>query len=337
MQNKEEEIKDLIISYISGSISESDKLILSEKLNSDEHYRRQYNDLVKLYSVSQIPDIESKKSSNYKYLLSQLYQIKILYNAKLEKLNHLARIAAIIVFIISSSISVYYLFTSKSTSYSYLTYKTVVPHGLKSKIILPDGTIAWLNSGSTLEYSNIYGKKIREVTLTGEGYFDVKKDPQKPFIVTANNLKVKVLGTVFNVRSYNNESTVVINLVVGKVNVTLENGKVKSSINVNPNEKVVFSKENHQLVLTKSDAYRATLWTTGKLCFVDATLNEIAKDLERNFDVKIHISSIKAKNELFSGSLDLKMPLKDLLQYIDVDKKYKVEINANTINISDNK
>jgi ferric-dicitrate binding protein FerR (iron transport regulator) len=104
-----------------------------------------------------------------------------------------------------------------------------------------------------------------------------------------------------------------------------------------PNERLVFDKQTKDIKTSEVDAARSALWTTGKLCFVDATLEQIAKDLERKYDVKIQIASEKMKNEVFSGSINLNLSLKEVLSYIDVDKKFSINQNGDTIYIEINK
>ena len=95
-----------------------------------------------------------------------------------------------------------------------------VPLGSQTKVILPDSSVVCLNSGSVLKYDPAFlRKKSREVYLIGEGYFEVQKNPEKPFIVHADDINVKVLGTVFNVRSYPEDSEIEVSLIKGKVNV----------------------------------------------------------------------------------------------------------------------
>ena len=95
-------------------------------------------------------------------------------------------------------------------------------------------------------------------------------------------------------------------------------------LTLHPNEKMVYNKKNNSMLIYSVDATRSAQWTIGKLCFVDASIEQIAKDLERKYDVKIKIESEKIKRELFSGSLNLNQPLKNILNYIDVDRKFEM-------------
>lgn len=322
MLDKTQQFEKLMMHHLSESISDNDERLLLDILNSDHKFKVLYNEMVKTRAISLIPFIESRKKSNYKLLL-QLMNNGLSFNSQPKLLQYFLRIAAIIIFVLSTSISTYYIYIGYNNSTNNLmSYQTVVPLGSQAKIVLPDGTVAWLNSGSTLKYNNLYGKKNREVLMTGEGYFDVKKDKNKPFLVHTNNIEIKVLGTVFNVRSYIDDPAVEVNLLEGKVDVSLLDNKNAEKLTLTPNHKIIYNKKSKTMQSFAADVSKSTQWQTGKLCFIDASLEEIAKDLERKYDVQICFQSNKIKNEFYSGSLDLNLPLNTLLEYIDVDNKF---------------
>ncbi len=333
MLDKTQQFEKLMMNHLSGEISDKDACVLLAILNSDPKFKVQYNEMVKTRAISLIPVIESEKSSNYKNLL-QLLNNGLLLNKQPKFIQYFLKVAAIIIFVLSTSISSYYIYTEYiNSANNLLSYETVAPLGSQTKIVLPDGTIAWLNSGSTLKYNNSYGNENRTVYLTGEGYFEVQKNPNKPFYVYANDIKVKVLGTIFNVRSYVDEADVEVDLLEGKVDISVESVKNSKILSLLPNEKMVFNKANKSISSHKVDASRSATWTTGKLCFVDASLEDIAKNLERKYDIKIEIKSQIIKDELFSGSLNLNQPIEKILEYIDVDKKFTRTFNGRNVSI----
>ena len=150
MQNKTQQFEKLMVHHLSGSISESDELLLLDILNSDPKFKIQYNEMVKTRAISLIPFIETQKASNYE-LLIQLLNNSLTLNGKPKYMQYFLRIAAIIVFVLSTSTSIYFIYTAfNNSSDNMMSYQTIVPLGSQSKIILPDGTVAWLNSGSIL-------------------------------------------------------------------------------------------------------------------------------------------------------------------------------------------
>jgi len=195
--------------------------------------------------------------------------------------------------------------------------------GSKSKIQLPDGTQVWLNSDSKLTYSENFQGPFREVSLTGEAYFDVVKDKEHPFLIHTQSIDLKVLGTAFNVRSYANEKKTETSLIHGSVEVTLHNNPDKKII-LKPNEKLViqnnqftmipgktiteaFDEDEPIMVLSKvhfqkeDSSATETLWVKNKLGFDGETLENIASKIERWYDVKIIIREERLKSYEYSG------------------------------------
>jgi hypothetical protein len=320
-----------MIKHLSENISDKEERLLSGFLASDSQYKTRYKEMAKTRAVAFIPVLEEGKRDNYENLSFDAdRKIKLVPNSGF--FNYLFRIAAVILLLLSTSISLYYYYLYSEIAHDRLVVcQTVAPLGSKTKMILPDSTVVWLNSGSTLKYNNLYGKKNREVLLSGEGYFQVAKDEDRPFLVHTNHIEIAVLGTVFNVRSYSNEPSVEVNLLEGKVDVSIKNSKTTEKLSLRPNEKMIYDKSLKTMHRYETDAMRSALWVTGKLCFVDASLTEIAKDLERKYDVQIIIDTKKIKDEIFSGSLDLNQPVEKLLEYIDVDKKHKRTFIGRTI------
>jgi len=331
MQDKTKQFEYLMSTHLSGGISEDEEQVLLEILNSDAKYKVLYAEMAKTRAISFIPVLENEKKSQYKNLTRTLNNV--ILNTSSNLIRNILKVAAIAIFVLSTSISFYYLLSDNFFREKLASSETVVPLGSQAKIILPDGTIAWLNSGSTLKYSNFYGKKNREVLLNGEGYFEVTKDKSKPFFVHTNNIQVKVLGTVFNVRSYMNDRTVEVNLLEGKVDVSMLDNNSSKKLILIPNEKMIYNKNTKTMYSCKADAAKSAQWTIGKLCFVNSSLKDISKDLERKYNVKIILESDRVKNEIFSGSLDLNQPLKFILDYLDVDKKLTKTYNGQTVSI----
>lgn len=333
MKSEDKNFEDLMIDYLSGTISEMDQQHLSELLKSDRDFKMRFDEMLKIRAMSYVPGIEVQKQSNYNKIQEQINDTPT-FNSSHSWFSNFRNIAAIIALMISVSVASYYIYSdiSSPADTSFL-YETFSPIGSQTKIILPDSTVVWLNSGSSLKYNQSFGKKVREVLLAGEGYFEVTKDKSKPFIVQTDSLNVNVLGTVFNVRAYNDDADVTVNLIEGSVNISLPKHESAGSRTMKPNERLVFNKLTRKIESTETDATRSALWTTGKLCFVDATLEDIAKDLERKYDVEIQIANDKIKNEIFSGSLNLNLSLKEVLSYIDVDKKFSINQTGDTIYI----
>ena len=203
----------------------------------------------------------------------------------------------------------------ESTAQNTITTK----RGSKSKVQLPDGTQVWLNADSRLVYNESFQGKNREVQLTGEAFFDVVRDENRPFIIHTNTIDVKVLGTAFNVRSYANERNTETSLIRGSVEITLLDNPDKKII-LKPNEKLVVRNkdftEGQDMASTQKKVTMAlgkinfqskdssvveTLWVKNKLAFDEETLEEIALKIERWFDVKVTIADKALKDNRYTA------------------------------------
>ncbi len=207
--------------------------------------------------------------------------------------------------------------------------------GDKANINLPDGSKVWLNGDSKITYVGDFGNKTREVFLSGEAFFDVAKDKTKPFIIHTRTINLKVLGTAFNVRSYDNEKETETALVHGSVEVTLRN-RPDQKILLKPGEKllvknipadtaVIYKKQKHDedipiAVLTNMNYYGTdsssveTSWTKNQLVFNNEPLDKIALNLERWFNVRVMIINESLKKEKYTATLEEDDKLKDFLE-----------------------
>jgi len=163
------------------------------------------------------------------------------------------------------------------------------PPGVRSKIILPDGTKAWLNSESTIKYAVPFNKNSREVTISGEAFFDVKKNARVPFVVKSGNTKVTVLGTRFNYKAYEND---------GNIEIVLEEGEIKLSANKNnfqreklmkPGERAIVDKTTGIMQVINEPVYKYIAWYTEKLVFDETPMPEVATQLGRWYGIEVII------------------------------------------------
>lgn len=190
-----------------------------------------------------------------------------------------------------------------------VSYHTiVVPKGTNYKLALSDGTKVWLNSDTKLKYPTSFKGKYRKVFLEGEAYFDVKKDKNHPFIVKVNEVDVKVLGTSFNVNSYEENGNIKTTLVEGKVQI--EHKRLHVSKIIYPNEQLVLSNDKSDFIVHKVDTKLFTAWKMGRFVFCEDRLDNIMERLSRIYDIEVRFDSASLKDLHFSG---------DLLKYRNVD------------------
>ena len=153
--------------------------------------------------------------------------------------------------------------------------------GQKLNLVLADGTQVYLNSGSTIKFPQRFSGNSREVELQGEAFFDVAKNPNKPFIIKSDEVETTVLGTSFNINTYSDSRQVAVTVATGKVKVASQASKVL----LLPNEQGVFDKASKSISKEKIDIAAFLNWKDGIIHFEDASLSEVLQTLERWYGV----------------------------------------------------
>ena len=169
------------------------------------------------------------------------------------------------------------------------------PPGQKLKIFLPDGSTAWLNAESKISYPEKFSQEKREVTLEGEAFFDVIKNPDQPFIVTAGEISTIVLGTAFNVKAFDNESTTYVALQSGKIKVKIEDDHGNQEFFLEPGLGIRYDRSSHITVVEEFDEDKLLGWKDGVIWFDEADLDEIVSTLSRWYGVQIEVKKRKMK------------------------------------------
>jgi transmembrane sensor len=184
------------------------------------------------------------------------------------------------------------LFPSELTTMS-------VPDHQRRQIVLADGSEVWLNAGARLRFPKTFTGKSREIYLSGEAYFDIKHDDQKPFIIHNGKVLTTVLGTAFNIKEDQNRQTLEVTVTRGKVSVS-DDGKLLSILT--PNRQLRLNLLDRVPTEQDVDAHTVIAWQEADIVFDDITFEEAAVQLEQNFKVKIAFSNEQLKHCRFSGS-----------------------------------
>ncbi|MES2848804.1 MAG: FecR family protein [Bacteroidota bacterium] len=277
-----------------------------------------------------------------------------------------ALVSAAAVFLIAGGI--YFLQSGGNSSAgiaeAQLKNQISTKNGSKTSLVLPDGTKVWLNAGSELVYDKNYGNKLREVSLVGEAYFDVVKNPERPFLIHTRKMDIKVLGTAFNVKCYPGEKTTETSLVRGSIEVTLKDRQEK--IMLKPNEKLVINnndyipvKENRKqaqevsktagtlvekpiISLSHLTFYPAdstvieTAWVQNRLVFSGENFEEVALKMERWYNVRIKFNNEKLKDEPLTGNFE-KETVGEAFRALQLACPFSFTMKNDEITISKNK
>ena len=172
------------------------------------------------------------------------------------------------------------------------------------KYTLPDSTVVTLNHNSSLEFPLAFNGDERRVKLNGEGYFDVARDEEKPFIVeTGKEIQIKVLGTEFNLQSFSSDDIVQVSLISGSVEIS-RNGVADFSYIMHPSERFTCNVSNWEMKVETLKGITGVEWMSNKLVFMDTTLKEVARQISNHFGVQVIIEEEGLNSIRFSGSFD---------------------------------
>ncbi|MCD8267049.1 MAG: DUF4974 domain-containing protein [Parabacteroides sp.] len=204
--------------------------------------------------------------------------------------------------------------------------------GVVSTFDLPDGTKVWLNAGSSLKYPENFWPECRQVELTGQGYFEVTKNPKKPFIVKVDPVySVEVLGTRFDVSAYDDDEIVSTTLVEGSVwlNLSQANGKVVHQL-LKPDERADFTRVGGKLSITSVNADNNVAWRNGEIIFRNNSMEQVLKTLTRHYNVKFNVKDKEVLNAIITARFKNEQ-LPQVMEYIKLASNIKFKIEKPAI------
>ena len=316
---------DILAAYLSGECSAEDKEQFESWLKADPANQKEYDMLVKA--------INSSAKQNYKWNTDKLW-LKIVKEADIVEKpktipltqrifkSHVWRIAAIFFLLLSLPL----LYTQVIQPYyqSQQMENIIVENGQQKKIQLPDGSVVMLDAGSSFSYNKDFAGNTREVFLEGEGFFEVKPNPDKPFIVHANNAIVKVLGTKFNVRAWQQNKRVKVAVAEGKVSFRNKTKSIPHKVVLTKGQLSTLEENGTPSEPVTVDINKYIGWMDKEIIFNDAPLHEILFQVERWYNVKFELNDRAIADEHLTLHIQ-KKPLNDILELISAltDLKYK--------------
>jgi len=317
MRKQNEEMRfnaDIVRKYLSGKFSLNDKTAVDEFFENEQYSPELDHALKEYWETTTETQVEIDK--NLEPLLDRInHRILLQSKENTGKFRMLwqfySRIAAILLLPLLI-VSLYYSLGSGDKQQSETWVEVHSPYGTRTRFSLPDGSTGWLNSGSVISFPSQFGS-TRTVTLNGEAYFDVVKNPDAPFIIDAKPVKIKVLGTSFNVVSYDNDSISEVIVASGKVEVEAEGQKDKQKLL--PSERLVMNRLNNSLTKSTVDVQNYTSWKTGKLIFLNDNLSEVVRKVSRFYNVDFEVNENVDRKELFRAILE-EESLEEVLRYM---------------------
>jgi ferric-dicitrate binding protein FerR (iron transport regulator) len=352
---------------MTGEATVAEAAALQQWLAEDPNHQQQYELLLQLWQAKINPSSSAAEPSR----ISRILQLAAVEEALQEnsdtipeepairKRSYRWKVAATLIVLAFCTWGVLHWFTLGGAADD--NHQVIAQKGSRTRAILPDGSTVWLNAGSSISYGKTFNDTIREVTLYGEAYFDVVKQPDRPFIVHAGDINIKVLGTSFNVKSYPDDGLVETTLIKGLVQI-IQPGN-KPAIYLHPNQKISLpsgkpelpAESSNELPAISADQKKAisqgiatidtnlnekerveTAWLFNRLEFRDDNFEELAKKLERWYNVTIHFEDEKASRLVFNGSIESES-VEQAFKALQVAVAFKYSIKGNEIFIGSGK
>lgn len=212
-----------------------------------------------------------------------------------------------------------------------------VPYGKKSMLVLEDGTKVWLNAGSRFAFPQEFTGKKREVYLEGEGYFEVAKNANQPFLISTESIEVEVLGTKFNLSAYNSDNFSETVLLEGSVSISSKKTLFSNKVLMKPNQKATYKDEDKNIEVEEvANPAIYTSWVNGWYQFSNESLERVFNKLERYYDITFSYNKSTIEKTLpVSGKLDLKGSLAEVMEVLSEVAKFNYQINDNQVKISE--
>ncbi|HBL74188.1 MAG: hypothetical protein A2W90_17705 [Bacteroidetes bacterium GWF2_42_66] len=289
----------LIGKYLTGKESAKEKAQLKDWLNEDARHQQLFNTLKKNGNIADAMEefgVHDKEQAWKRYTerLAALSLRKMLFRWK---------VAAVFFFLVACTGILAYInsgWNSLPGNESYTTVST--NNGQNSRIILPDSSVVWVNSGTTLSYNTNFAAKNRHIRLSGQAFFKVARNEEMPLTVTCNDLQVKVLGTEFDVSAYPEDQNISVVLESGSVKLLHANDK-SFGYTLSPGEKAEFNVARGNLSVNKVNSYNYTSWKDGILIFEDAPMRDVIEKLERWYDINIEVKNENVYKLVFNATI----------------------------------
>lgn len=321
-----------LLEYLDGRLSPDEALEVETWIGESPDNRALIEQIYYINFLGQCAEVESKADvdSAFAKIKSQLNSNEnnktVVLRSRWRRL--LVPVAAFLTGVICTIGISLFLFNDTTK------YIVATATGQRAQFVLPDGSRVWLNSSSELTYSTSILSRTRNVDLEGEAYFEVEPNKKKPFIVSNDNVQVRVLGTKFNVRARESENRVVTTLLSGLVAVDIDKDKSEEII-LRPGEILEVNTKNNTSTLTQStSANDVLLWMDGRLIFRQTSFKEMADCFEKHFDARFHFEDNSLKEERFTCEFNTDDNITDILSVLEMTNRFDYKIKGKDIYLS---
>jgi len=295
--HRRERIEELSARYFSGEATQEEIDLLTDWVQAKPENRVYYERLRNMWDVSHpaFNPVEIDVQKAHADFMRRVQSPKRYRHAIIRYVQYAAAI-----FLIPLIISVSYLLYERSQFLSELAYQEVFsPYGTRSMLNLPDGSVVWLNGGSSLKYPTVFQPGKRDVMLSGEAYFEVGSDKENPFVVKVRNAVICATGTTFNVEAYEKDSMLSVTMVEGLIDVTIGN---TAPIAMRKNQRLTYNINASWYKMKETDPYKWYAWKDGMMVFRDDPLAYVFKKIGQTFNVDIAMRDTSIASHLYRAT-----------------------------------
>lgn len=323
--------EQIVIKYLKGELDEAQCKSVEEWIAASEDNRREMETLYYIIFVNERVDAMDTIDTE-----AALQRFKEKAGVKKSKERHpkivwykrVAVAAALLLLLLASG--VFATLTMMEHNAQPMIVSTRL--GERAHVTLPDGSQVWLNACSSLEYSKSFFSPRRKAELNGEAYFEVAHNRRFPFVVSNEHMEITVLGTKFNVRANSDEEQITTNLIEGSVRYRDQNNG--RDIIMNPSERLIVDKLTDRFrVEENSLVEEATAWIDGRLIFENSSLEEIARSLEKHYNVHISFADARVKELRFNAEFDMADNIFQILSILQMTNKFTHSIDQRDVMI----
>lgn len=329
MNIEKRDIDELLPAYLSGELSDEQQVMINDWRRESAENESFFQETLRAWEA--IPLLHEMEQFNSFDALKTI-------NSRLSKVGpskwwaYTQRVAAILLLPLLIYSGYVTFSTGKLQSKEQVLIQTISSRqGMVSQFALDDGTKVWLNSNSELKFPVHFTGKMREVALKGEAYFEVVKNAAHPFRVNAKDLHVDVLGTSFNVVSYEDDNQTEVVLVEGKVSLSSGNDLARREcLTMSPGQRSVYQEKSQNISTEEVDVEKYTAWRDGNLIFKDDNMTEVVKRLSRWFNVEIVINDPEIKGYFYKATFRNES-LIQVLDLLKISAPIDYEITGNKV------
>lgn len=310
---------------VTGNRNGNKKHSILSEIEANKDSQSEFNELKNtwalLSSMKEMPakEVDELYSRFKDQIPSQSFSLRSLF-------SHYSKYAAMLVLgMILSYLSINVFNLSGDSTFGTGKYTTVIADKEQiSKIILPDSTVVWINSGSKITYDNKFSVKNRKIELIGQAFFHAAKNKKIPLIVSAGELEIKVLGTKFDVCAFPEDGNIRVILESGKVHLNSKNKK-SFDYELSPGEMATYYPSNNKVTTKRVESQWYTSWKEGILIFKEDPMSVVISKLQHRYNIEIEVKNPEIYNSVFNAKIGNE-PLDKVLRSIEFSCSLKATI-----------